>query len=676
MTQNSPSTAAPAPSRRSLLLTGVCAAAAPVTLAAGTSSASARPSDGTGAVPAGAGAPKSPADGGADGGGGDGTFRPGQPWRDTSGSVIQAHGGQVVAHEDDQGTIYYWYGEDRSNGYGNSPGVHVYSSRNLADWDDEGVALRALETPAQLDEDEYFTQLYAGYDQAQREAVIRDLLTFTEEGSEETVAILERPKVLYNDSTDTWVMWVHADGPSESSDAQYAKARAGVAVAEGPTGPFRWIDSYRLHVAPEGEENYDPDNPGMARDMTLFKDDDGTAYIIYSSEENYSLFISKLDADYTYLATGPDEAVKGVDFTRPYIGAHREAPALFKRGQTYYLITSGATGWDPNPASCATATEILGEWTDQGNPCVGEGAGTTFGSQSTHVIPVDAERGIYVYMGDRWTPEDLANSPYVWLPVTFGEGADIELKWHETWSIDDIPAQPRFEVEARMPDFIHPGEDHRLPATVELDRDGRISTEEVRWEGDLERPGIATAVGTIGSGDQALSFHREVLVVPRRIEYVVSAGGQSTTDYEALREHSRGALGNSVPDQKYGEDPETGRTWGFTGDSDAAGSGIDSMDRTVRYAKGGAELRYRFDGLDSGRYRLHLCFYEPWPETEGRTAQVVLNDQLIVEEQTFGVEPDVVTHPFRLQRDEAVDLVIAPTADPDVQLSWILIERI
>lgn len=673
MTQNSPSTAAPAPSlsRRSLLVSGVCTAAVPAALAVGASPASARPVGTSQGVPTVGGSSHLPT--GA--GGAAPSIEPGEPWTDTNGSVIQAHGGQVVIHEDDQGTIYYWYGEDRSNGYGNSPGVHVYSSRNLSDWDDEGLALRALEGPAQLDSDPYFTALYAGYDEAQREAVIRDLVTFTDEDSEETVAILERPKVLYNEATDTWVMWVHADGPSESSDAQYAKARAGVAVSESPTGPFRWIDSYRLHVAPEGEENYDPDNPGMARDMTLFKDDDGTAYIIYSSEENYSLFISKLDAEYTYLATGPDDAVKGVDFTRPYIGAHREAPALFKRGQIYYLITSGATGWDPNPASWATSTEILGEWTDHGNPCVGDGAEITFGSQSTNVIPVDPERGVYVYMGDRWTPEDLANSPYVWLPVRFGEGTEIALEWHDSWNVEDLPPQPRFEVDARMPDAIRPGAEHLLPTQVELDRDGEVSTQPVGWDGDLERPGLTTVVGRIGDGDEGLTFRRQVLVVPRRIEYVVSAGGESTSDYRALREHSRGTVANSVPDQEYGQDPQTGRTWGFTGDSDAAGSGIDSMDRTVRYAQGGADLRYRFDGLDSGRYRLHLCFYEPWPETEGRTAQVILNDEVIVAEQSFDVEPTVVAHPFRLGREETVDLVVSPTADPDVQISWILIER-
>lgn len=88
----------------------------------------------------------------------------------------------------------------------------------------------------------------------------------------------------------------------------------------------------------------------MARDMNLFTDDDGTAYIVYSSEENLTLNISRLNDSYTYLATEPDEAVYGVDYIRLFPGAQREAPALFKRDGVYYLMTSGCTGWAPNQA--------------------------------------------------------------------------------------------------------------------------------------------------------------------------------------------------------------------------------------------------------------------------------------------------------------------------------------
>jgi hypothetical protein len=36
----------------------------------------------------------------------------------------------------------------------------------------------------------------------------------------------------------------------------------------------------------------------MARDMTLFVDDDGTAYHLYASEENHTMHVSRLSPDY------------------------------------------------------------------------------------------------------------------------------------------------------------------------------------------------------------------------------------------------------------------------------------------------------------------------------------------------------------------------------------------
>ncbi len=86
------------------------------------------------------------------------SFRPGQPWLDNNAKPIQAHGGQVLPTKDADGrTIYYWYGEDRTNGYQPMPGVHAYSSYDLYNWKDEGLALKALTARAQLDTDPYFT---------------------------------------------------------------------------------------------------------------------------------------------------------------------------------------------------------------------------------------------------------------------------------------------------------------------------------------------------------------------------------------------------------------------------------------------------------------------------------------------------------------------------------------
>src|SRR5699024_1575905 len=101
----------------------------------------------------------------------------------------------------------------------------------------------------------------------------------------------------------------------------------------------------------------------------VFKDDDGRAYHIYSSEWNRTLYISLLDDSYTKHT--------GV-FKRNFINKSREAPAVFKHQGKYYLISSGCTGWDPNVAEYAVADSMLGEWTVIGNPCTGPGAEKTF----------------------------------------------------------------------------------------------------------------------------------------------------------------------------------------------------------------------------------------------------------------------------------------------------------
>ena len=246
-------------------------------------------------------------------------------------------------------------------------------------------------------------------------------------------AIIERPKLIYNEKTGMYVLWFHADGPTKTSNSSYAAASAGVAVSDTPYGPFCFIDRYRLNTCPEDQEDCYPKSKGMARDMNLFVDDDGTAYIIYSSEENLTLYISKLNEEYTYLATEPEHAVYGEDFIRLFPGAQREAPALFKRGESYYLMTSGCTGWAPNQARYYRADSILGEWMNMGDPCMNDKKLTTFDSQSTCIFAIDENE--YIYMGDRWFSDRLAESQYIWLPITFDEEGGMQLAYHEEWTL-------------------------------------------------------------------------------------------------------------------------------------------------------------------------------------------------------------------------------------------------
>lgn len=257
-------------------------------------------------------------------------------------------------------------------------------------------------------------------------------------------------------------MCLHADGPTKDSQSSYAAASAGVAVSKTPYGPFRFIERYRLNTCPADQEDMYPQSKGMARDMNLFTDDDGTAYIIYSSEENLTLNISRLNDSYT-----------------------REAPALFKRDGVYYLMTSGCIGWAPNQARYYRAASVLGEWENCGDPCIEDTKQTTFDSQSTCIFVADDNT--WIYMGDRWYSDDLANSGYIWLPQD-----DLLDVIHDTISYDEYLAK---YAQAAHPDksITVKGVDYsEASAGFYKEADGLCTLEEgsVTYEIEVEQAGL------------------------------------------------------------------------------------------------------------------------------------------------------------------------------------------
>jgi len=362
-------------------------------------------------------------------------FTPGALWPDDKGVHINAHGGGLLWHDG----AYYWFGEHKVEGAaGNKAqvGAHVYSSTNLYHWKDEGIALAVSTDPS--------SEITKG-------------------------CILERPKVIFNEKTRKFVMWFHL----ELKGQDYRAARSGVAMADKVTGPYQYLYSLRPNagVWPENaaEEFRKPltsdeaaelsqlkmtggpvkgqsfpedmifrrDFAGgqMARDMTLFVDDDQQAYHIYSSEENGTIQISQLTEDYLKPAGR---------YIRILPGQFNEAPAVFKHAGKYFLITSGTTGWAPNAARLATADSILGLWTPLGNPCRGikEQVSQTFESQSTFVLPLPGKGDAYIFMADRWRPENAMDGRYIWLPVQWDNGVPF-LHWKPSWSLEDFAAPIR-----------------------------------------------------------------------------------------------------------------------------------------------------------------------------------------------------------------------------------------
>lgn len=355
-----------------------------------------------------------------------GKFLPGARWLDTDGNLIQAHGGQIQRMPVPDGAggkteKYVWIGENKSSGhFGNC--FAVYSSEDLHSWTFEGDVLRSVDSMEQLYSDPYFTAVYADYTQAQLEEVFACINAGT---------VMERPKMLYNPKTDKYVLWFHSDDSTEKNTYKYDVGMAGVAVSDSPFGPFRFLGRYRLSQCPEGQIDCFPMSKGEARDMNLFQDDDGTAYIVYTSENNKTLYISRLNEEYTYLSAEPEAAVYREDFIRLFPGTMREAPVLVKGDNgRYYLMSSSTTGWMSNQARVWSADEIFGEWRNDGNPCLGKGADVTFDTQSTSIFR--AQDGRWIYYGDRWNRIDLADSRYVWLPVKFKDDR-LVISWAEAW---------------------------------------------------------------------------------------------------------------------------------------------------------------------------------------------------------------------------------------------------
>ena len=169
----------------------------------------------------------------------------------------------------------------------------------------------------------------------------------------------------------------------------------------------------------------------MAKDMTLFVDDDGKAYHIFSSEENATLHISQLSDDYQDCA---GKWVRVLDYL------WHEAPAICKHDGRYWMISSHCTGWNPNEARSAVADSIWGPWKELGNPCVGPtpskrlGPQLTFGGQSTFILPVHGRSGAFIAMFDIWRPEDHINGGYAWLPIRFSKER-LSIEWHDRWDL-------------------------------------------------------------------------------------------------------------------------------------------------------------------------------------------------------------------------------------------------
>jgi hypothetical protein len=320
-------------------------------------------------------------------------------WLDTSGNQINAHDGGIIFANGK----YHWYGlalrplpvtNSTNGGQKTVAGVVMYSSPDLYNWTDEGVILACSTNPA--------SPLFAP-------------MRF------------ERPKIIYNRATKKYVMWCHYVGYPGNHGTRIGLGDAGVASCDTVNGQYTFHGYHRPL-----------DTNSIVRDSTLYQDDDGAAYFIYDRDVRVPgpdhgrvLHVVKLTDDYLAATS---------TFYKITNAANREAPVMIKRNGTYFLITSAATGWKFNQAKYYRATNILGPYTEVGDPCAGADTATTFNSQGTQAFAVQGKKDAFIFIAERHNTACMTDSSYIFLPVLFPSPTTLELQYLERWDLNHWPA--------------------------------------------------------------------------------------------------------------------------------------------------------------------------------------------------------------------------------------------
>jgi F5/8 type C domain/Glycosyl hydrolases family 43 len=235
-----------------------------------------------------------------------------------------------------------------------------------------------------------------------------DLLHWTYKGVPlVTAKLCDRMDVLYNDTTKQYVMFLKYDGD---------KASFGTATASAPEGPYTFLGDVLV------DNNY-------IGDMSMYKDDDGTAYLAYVWDQagpNRQHGIYKMSADYLTLDT------------RMYLFdvPSREAPHIFKRNGTYYYGVSETNGIQPSPTRYYTATNLTGPWS-AATMLVTPGSSTTYETQCDFVFPFTGPQGtVYMLDADRWIPTAGFQGDYLWLPYTFDTAGNPTANYYQDWDLN------------------------------------------------------------------------------------------------------------------------------------------------------------------------------------------------------------------------------------------------
>lgn len=267
---------------------------------------------------------------------------------------------------------------------------------------------------------------------------------------------MDRPHIIYNRKTKKFVCWLkimNQDGTQSET----------VLTADDILGPYT--------IVREGLRPLDM----SAGDFDLAVAPDGKAYYYFERVHSETI-CADLTEDYTDV-TG----YYSTHFPHSHPPYVREATAHFTRKGKHYLITSGTTGYMPNPSEAAIADTWHGPYTVLGDPHPEDESRTSYHSQISSVFKVEGKKDLYIAVADRWAPQEMevpyetyakffdtifdeeldreekekimknlmqkstwipdrekntSIADYVWLPFRF-DGEMAYLDWKDEWRIED-----------------------------------------------------------------------------------------------------------------------------------------------------------------------------------------------------------------------------------------------
>lgn len=303
-------------------------------------------------------------------------------------------------------------------------GVRCYSSKDLYNWKDEGIIIPP--------------------DTQNRDSTLYPTVC------------MDRPHILYNKKTEKYVCWLKIMEKDGTQDMT-------ILTSDDILGPYTIIkEHYRPYDMSSGDF-----------DLTV---DENTGKGYYFFEKVHSeLICAELNEEYTGVAEKYTSNFRNGQ--PPYV---REAPAYFCRHGRHYLVTSGTTGYHPNPSEAAVSDNWLGPWKVLGDPHRDDRSMTSFNSQISCIFKHPQKEDLYIAMADRWLPglpekegenfytgegyrktarmfekefggsddvkreekpeetdygkDDTSIARYVWLPVRF-DGEIPYIEWLDEWRV-------------------------------------------------------------------------------------------------------------------------------------------------------------------------------------------------------------------------------------------------